>query len=43
VLRGLPVWSARAAVAESLTALRRFAVDVRRDAVTVVALRLASR
>ena len=42
VLRGLPTWSAQKAVAESLAALRRFAVDVRRDDVTVVALRLAA-
>ena len=40
VLAGLRSWSPQEVVAESVAAVRRFAVDVRRDDVTVVALRL---
>jgi serine phosphatase RsbU (regulator of sigma subunit) len=39
VLAGLRSWSPHEVVAESLAAVRRFAVDVHRDDVTVVALR----
>ncbi len=43
VVRGLDRWSADEAVAECREAVRRFAVDVRRDDVTCVALTLARR
>jgi sigma-B regulation protein RsbU (phosphoserine phosphatase) len=43
VVRGLDRWSADEAVAECREAVRRFAVDVRRDDVTCVALTLAPR
>lgn len=39
-LAGLRSWSPQEVVAESLAAVRRFAVDVHRDDVTVVALRV---
>ncbi len=42
VLRGLTRWSADEAVVECREAVRRFAVDVRRDDVTCVALTLAT-
>src|SRR4051794_34509279 len=41
VLRGLRRWSPEEAVAECSEAVRQFAVDLRRDDVTCVALRLA--
>lgn len=42
VLRGLPEWTAEGAVAGCREAVQRFAVDVRRDDVTCVALTLAA-
>ena len=42
VMKGLDRWSPDEAVAECREAVRRFAVDVRRDDVTCVALTLAT-
>ena len=43
VVRGLRRWSPEEAVAETTEAVRQFAVDVRRDDVTCVAVALADR
>jgi serine phosphatase RsbU (regulator of sigma subunit) len=43
VLRGLGRWAPEEAVAELTEAVRRFAVDVRRDDVTCVAVAPADR
>ena len=42
VLQGLRVWTPDGVVSECLEAVRQFAVDVRRDDVTVVAMSRAT-